>query len=207
MKKITDCFRFTLKYTRQNLIKQIVFVSAVFLITGVLAYFCMYALPKESLNEVYTVINQIFSEKDVVNPDGSLSFWGIFFNNLRAGAIISAVGFVPFLFLSSFYVALNAGIVGVLLGLFDVMTTENVFIMFVKFILPHGVFEIPAIILEGAIGSVLCLSLTKKIFRKEKNGKFSYHVKGCIGIFVLYVIPMIIIAAFIEAVVLSALYL
>ena len=59
----------------------------------------------------YIMIEELFEGKDVVNSDGKLSFWGIFFNNLWAGVI-------------------------------GVFTDENIVMMIIKYLLPHGIFEI-----------------------------------------------------------------
>jgi stage II sporulation protein M len=63
-------------------------------------------------------------------------------------------------------------------------------------ILPHGVFEIPAFIISGAMGIVLAQSLISEWYNgsnAEEDGR------KCGRLFIRYVIPLIAIAAFIEA--------
>lgn len=207
MKRIKDYISFTNKYIKENMLRHIVINSLFFVVVLLLAFIAMFALPKEQVKDIYEYIIEIMQSKDVTTADGTLSFWGIFFNNLRAGFFISAFGFIPGLFLPLFYVCLNAGLVGAILGIIEVMTAESAFLSFIKYILPHGIFEIPALILEGAIGTKLCAFLLRKIFGYAKEEKFRFHIKGFFGIFVVYVVPMLIVAAFIEAVVLELIYL
>lgn len=207
MRFLKDYIKFTNKYIKDNLITHIIINSIVFVVIGFAAFFAIKVLPTDAVNEIYANIYEMFDSKNLVNPDGTLSFFGILFNNLRAGLVISLFGFVPLLFLPLLFVVLNSGIVGAFMGIVDVMTTQNVLIMFVKYILPHGIFEIPALVIEGAIGTKICAFLCRKIFRKANGEKLLLHIKGCFGIFAFYVIPMLIIAAFIEAVVLEILFL
>lgn len=206
MNHLKEFFRFTNQYIKDNLLRFIAIVSIVFFVSGFASYFAVKCLPQETLQEIYTNIAAMFAGKDVINPDGSLSFIGILWNNIRAGVIISITGVVPFLFLPLFYIVLNSGLISAILAILSVFSEENVLLMVVKFILPHGIFEIPALILEGAIGMKFCAFLCRKIFGKAKEERFLMHLKGSLGVFLIYVVPLLIIAAFIEAVVLGAIY-
>ena len=207
MNVVKEYIRFINRYIKENTIKYCIIVSAVFVLSALLMFFVVRMMPKEDVTTMYNSILEIFDSKNVTNGDGTLSFWGILINNLRAGVVISTMGFIPFLFLPILYVALNSGLIGAVMGVVDVITQQSVVEVFIKYILPHGVFEIPALILEGVIGAKICMVICKKIFGKEKEVTFLHHLKGCLGIFVVYVLPMTIVAAFIEAVVLDWLYL
>ena len=63
-------------------------------------------------------------------------------------------------------------------------------------ILPHGIFEIPAFLLSGALGLLLAKSLYD-----EWNGAGDAAVEAAHhGLkFITYVIPLVILAAFVEA--------
>lgn len=207
MNLVKSFIAFTNRYIKENTLKYCIIISIVFIISGLLLFFCVRMVPKEEVIMIYEIINRMFDSKDVVYDDGTLSFLGILLNNIRAGFLISTFGFIPFLFLPLIYVALNGGILGITMGIVDVVSNENVIVSFIKYILPHGIFEIPALILEGVIGTKICMVICKKIFGKEKQHSFGYHIKGCMGIYVIYAIPLTLIAAFIEAVVLDFLYL
>ena len=207
MNIVKESVIFTNRYIRENLLKYIFMSGVIFIVSGLIAFLAMMSLPKDHLVEIYSIINETFVGKDVVNSDGTLSFLGIFFNNLRAGVIISLVGLIPFLFIPVLCLIINSIIISVVLVIASVFADESVIMMFIKYILPHGIFELPALIIEGAIGIKICTFLCRKIFGRAKNESLMFHIKVCLEIFAVYIIPLLLIAAFIEAVVLSALYL
>ena len=63
-------------------------------------------------------------------------------------------------------------------------------------ILPHGIFEIPAFIISGAIGILLAQSLINEWYNGTDTAE---DAKKFARIFILYVLPLVAIAAFIEA--------
>ena len=197
----------TNRYLKEDTLKYCIIISLIFALSFVLMFFCVKAMPEKELGELMISISEMFNDKNVINSDGTLSFWGILINNLRAGLLIMVLGFIPFLFLPGVFVASNGVVLGTVMGIADLMSQENIFMLLLKYILPHGIFEIPALILEGVIGAKICMVICKKIFGKEKQKTFKYHLKGCIGIYLIYVVPMTLIAAFIEAVVLDWIYL
>ena len=207
MNFIKKSIKFTNGYIKENLRKHILITSIFFVVTGIMVFFAIRSLPEETLREMYLMIGGMFDEKNVANSDGTLSFWGIFLNNVRACALTIGIGLIPFLFLATVSMFFNSALLGMILAAASGISGESAIMLLVKYILPHGVFEIPAIILSGAIGMKLCAFLCRKIFRRAKGEKFFEHIKGCVGAFVIYVIPLLLIAAFIESIVLNALYL
>ena len=63
-------------------------------------------------------------------------------------------------------------------------------------LLPHGIFEIPAFILAGALGILLAQSLTAEWYGGADT---SAEAKKLARIFLLYVLPLVVIAACVEA--------
>ena len=207
MKHIKEYIHFTNQYAIKHAKVQIIINSVIFVVLAIASFFAIRFLPIDSVKELYEAISEMLNSKDLTNSDGTLSFWGVFLNNLKACGLICLSGLIPILFLPVLYLSINAGVIGAFMGIIDVMTVANVILMFVMFVLPHGVFEIPAMILSGAIGSKLCAFYYRKMFGFAKEEKFLFHIKGCLGMFIFYAFPLLLIAGFIEAVVLSAVYL
>lgn len=67
-------------------------------------------------------------------------------------------------------------------------------------ILPHGVFELPAIFISLALG----LKLGMFIFSKEKGKEFFTRARYSIIIFVFIVLPLLVVAAVIEGLLIAA---
>jgi stage II sporulation protein M len=63
-------------------------------------------------------------------------------------------------------------------------------------ILPHGIFEIPAFILSGSFGILLAQSLIAEWYN---GGDAAEEARGFARLFMLYVIPLVLVAAFVEA--------
>ena len=66
-----------------------------------------------------------------------------------------------------------------------------------KMVLPHGVLEIPAIILSAAYGLWLGVTFVKRIRQRHMAG-FGEQVKHATKMFFLVAVPLFILAALIE---------
>jgi stage II sporulation protein M len=129
---------------------------------------------------------------EIAGDPAPLLFIKLFLNNLQA-CLLLFLGGATFGVLSLFILSTN----GVIIGSIVELAREEKGIAFVATaIIPHGIFEIPSFILSGALGLLLAKSLLD-----EWNGtgdaaeEAAHH-----GIkFVMYVIPLVLIAAFVEA--------
>ncbi|MBC3888462.1 hypothetical protein GH810_09095 [Acetobacterium paludosum] len=144
----------------------------------------------------YKELVTLFQGKDILDNTGlSLWFW-IFINNLWAGGLTIAAGFIPFLFLPNFSLLSNATIVGLIGAVYQINGVG--WIPFLAGILPHGVIEIPALVLSVTLGAHICYVLVKTIIKKNFKGELKQAIFASLRIFFLWIIPLFIIAAFIE---------
>lgn len=150
-------------------------------------------LSKTYFNEIQT----LFNGKAFLNSTGVDLWLGIFFNNLVASGISILSGGIPFLFLPLFSLASNAIIIGLIGAVYQINGVG--WIPFLVGILPHGVIEIPALILGVTLGVHLCNKLVKKILKRSFKGEVKQAIIGCLRIYLLWLIPLFFIAAFIEA--------
>jgi stage II sporulation protein M len=63
-------------------------------------------------------------------------------------------------------------------------------------ILPHGIFEIPAFIIAGALGIQLAQSLIVEWYEHTDTAAGAYRYAR---VFVMYVLPLLVTAAAVEA--------
>jgi uncharacterized membrane protein SpoIIM required for sporulation/ABC-type transport system involved in multi-copper enzyme maturation permease subunit len=122
----------------------------------------------------------------------------ILLNNLRATLVVFVGGLVSFSVLGVMAYMANVGLVGAVLGVFSLIGYSPGQ-LFTAGILPHGVFEIPALMLTTAavlrMGAVLVTPQTGK-----SMGQVTLEVVAdCAKIFVGLVFPLLVVAAFIEA--------
>ncbi len=61
-------------------------------------------------------------------------------------------------------------------------------------LVPHGVFEIPALILSLGLG----VRLGSFILARDKKQAFYYHLENCFRVFLLVILPLLLIAGLIE---------
>jgi len=119
-------------------------------------------------------------------------FVRLFLNNFEA-CILLFLGGASFGILTIFILSLN----GILIGSIMEIVHEDHSVAFVAAaILPHGIFEIPAIILSGSLGILLAQSLIAEWYQ---GGDAAEETRQFAGLFVKFVVPLVIIAAFVEA--------
>ena len=115
----------------------------------------------------------------------------IFLNNLQSsffGLIFGiALGIFPV------FVAVANGYV---LGFVGAMSVEAEGIFVLWRIIPHGIFELPAIFISLGLG----LKLGSFIFKKEKGKFFRKYFWNSLRVFLFVVVPLLIIAAIIEGI-------
>ncbi len=121
----------------------------------------------------------------------------IFFNNLKASfmAIILGITFGIF--------PLIMGITnGYLLGFVARESAMKEGLLVMWQLLPHGIFELPAIIFSIGIGLKIGMSIVNK---KSKKGKLKYNIMEGLRFFVFVVFPLLLIAGIIEGVLIGIL--
>ena len=106
----------------------------------------------------FSELQALFSQKDFLNGTGINLWLGIFVNNVIASGISSLLGAIPFLFLPMFSLASNAIIIGLIGAVYQ--TNGIGWFAFLVGVLPHGLIEIPALVLAVSLGVHLCYQLS-----------------------------------------------
>ncbi len=123
----------------------------------------------------------------------SFTFTGIFLNNLVASLIIFCGGFLLAL-PSIFSCYINFFILGAACKFYSQKT--GLFQFFIS-TAPHGIFELPAIFIAFVLGLVIASKLFDKMISKDKSNLKTVLIRLTIN-YIKIVIPLLIIAAFIE---------
>lgn len=130
-----------------------------------------------------------------INQDFSAPF--IFAHNLRAVILILLAGLVSFSVLGMLVYIVNLSMVGALLGVFQLLGFSP-FTLAVSGLLPHGIFEIPALILASAamlrIGVVLVTPQMGRSMGEVVLEQLADWTKIAVGV----VLPLLLIASVIE---------
>lgn len=133
-------------------------------------------------------------KKQILTESKFQTALNIFSNNLRVSLILLASGtfiIAPFPIMFT-----NGFLVGFVIKL---LLEKNLgLIFFIKGIILHSVFELPAIFISAAIGIRIGLSyLTRD--NEKRVSKVSQRIREAAVIYLLVVIPLLLIAAFVEA--------
>ena len=135
-------------------------------------------------------------EKEVAGQistkDGLDMFSKLFANNLEA-CVLLFLGGASFGILTIFIMSLNGIMIGAIM---EIVHTDHSPIFVAAAILPHGIFEIPAFIIAGALGILLAQSLNEEWYG---SGDAAVDARRYVRIFLLYVLPLVAVAAYVEA--------
>ena len=163
-----------------------------FLVLVVLSYIAGRLFP-EIAATVLTYFNEVVADSGIVRDDGSFSALALFGNNLRAMVLSTLYGFIPFLYLP----ALSMGVNAILLGMVA-SSVNGQWLLLAAGILPHGIFELPALCLSLAAGLCLCQNINRYI-RKNEKGIMKPLLLNILRVTGLVVIPLLVVAAIMES--------
>ncbi len=118
---------------------------------------------------------------------------------------------VQYIFLNNAGISLMALILGILFGILPVLfaisngyiigyvarlAVDNNGILFLWRIFPHGIFELPAVIISLALG----FGMGRNLFNKKPKFSLYSQLKLSLKTFFYIVLPLLILAAFIEGI-------
>ncbi len=119
-------------------------------------------------------------------------FVKLFANNFEA-CILLFLGGASCGILTVFILSLNGVVIGAIM---EIIHHDHSIAFVAAAILPHGIFEIPAFVIAGALGFLLARSLIAEWYG---GADMAIDAGRYARLFVTYVLPLIAIAAFVEA--------
>ena len=170
-------------------------IAAVFLLAAI-GGFALYSAAPEQAEEIINYFAEVVDQAGVISEEGGIRLFPLMFNNWRAMLFCILFGFIPFLFVPISAAISNAAIMGVLAGHY--YHTGQSMAMFFASILPHGIFEIPALILSVSLGTILCIYVVLALFRHKKAIPMLDLLTNILRTLLLVIFPLIVISAVIE---------
>ena len=167
----------------------LVVIIAIFVAFYILGYFAAMMMPGTGTYVVSDFKQEVTPLKSM-SPLGLML--GIFLNNaLKCLLVIVlglALGIAPALFMLA-----NGLILGIVIG----VTIRGTSLSYVLVgTIPHGVIEIPMVLISSAIGLKLGVDLMLKLFRKKVSiGK---EIREGLTMYFVYIMPLLLLAAIIE---------
>ena len=177
--------------------RKILLGCALAMAAAVLLGFLLGYLSPEAVNMVLEQFMAMVEESGIMDSAGNLSPFGLLTNNWTAMLIAVIYGFVPFLYLPVFTLAVNS----MLIGLMAAWYQSSGFSMglFLAGILPHGIFELPALVIASACGVCLCRNMCRLVTSSPNRVPMVDLLSDLLRVMLLMVLPMTVAAAFLEA--------
>ncbi|MEG0330379.1 MAG: stage II sporulation protein M [Longicatena sp.] len=178
-------------------IRSIFFVTSLLFVLALLIVELVLSTNPGLATRLLIELRNVFNAKQIVNVYGNISAFSLIGNNLVATFSSLVLGIIPFVFIPAFTAILNGGVIGVLFGSISITTTSIPFLL--AGLLPHGIFEIPAMILSVSLGIYICKETTLFILGKQKHFKLKSLAFNILRIYGFIIVPLLIIAGLIEA--------
>ncbi|OGN85275.1 MAG: hypothetical protein A2X27_07365 [Chloroflexi bacterium GWD2_49_16] len=199
-KNIFNWYRYEIPKTLKKMRITIVLIILMGIIGAVFSYYYVLSYDTALAFNPETVsgeLRQVFGTEIGSFGDATISVQYIFGNNVRAIGVILLLGLVSFGVLGAIAYIVNMGLIGAVLAFVSIFGYSQAQIV-LSGILPHGVFEIPAIILSSAavlhIGITLITPLSQRSLGEVLIESLADWAKIAIGI----TVPLLVIAAMIE---------
>lgn len=116
----------------------------------------------------------------------------IFANNIEA-CILLFLGGASFGIVTMVILSLNGIVIG---AITEIISKGHSAVFIAAAIVPHGIFEVPAFIIAGALGFLMAQSLINEWYGTADTAA---DAKTFARLFILYVLPLIAVAAIVEA--------
>lgn len=165
-------------------------IAILFLFFVLLGFF--FPVPENISAYILEFIGELLRKIEGMSRGELIRF--IFFNNIQG----SFFGMIFGVLLGIFpLVSVIAN--GYLLGFVAAKSVQVQGVLILGKLLPHGIFEIPALFLSLGLG----LKLGAFIFQKNKLKSFQRYLLESLRVFLFVIIPLLIIAAIIEGIFIS----
>ncbi len=176
--------------------KHLIILTVLFAASAVLGYYAATSHPDESSKLLGTLLREI---KECISSFDKTSLFLFIFGTNTAKAFLVMIFGTFFGIAPALFVIFN----GFVLGLMGTLVAFSEGVRFFTLgIAPHGIFEIPGVIIASAYGLMLGNAFFQKLRRR---GPFKPALLTALRQFGVVVLPLLAIAAFIEVFVTSAL--
>lgn len=178
--------------------KLFLIMFGVMILSTVLGYVMIVAAPESWMNQIREWVGEI--RESIIGSVSSVEWFPIFMHNVQATLRGFVLGLVPFLYLPFFALVLN----GLILGVFPAYMSRmgmSAWKMYVFGILPHGIFEIPALVIGFTFGMIVCRKINLSIRKKAGKGEFTDTALSAFLSFFFIVVPLLLAAGLIEGLV------
>ncbi|HUH97824.1 MAG TPA: stage II sporulation protein M [Anaerolineales bacterium] len=187
--------------------RQLVVPFAIIIVLGLAGYLAGYhwatvnvprMLPHATTKDISEIVKTAGQSAGIAQAGQHLSATFIFGNNVRATLLVFLGGMISFSVLGLLVFLLNIGLVGGVLGIVKLIGYSPL-LVFAAGLLPHGIFEIPALMIASAIVLRIGAVLVTPQLGKSMGQILLELLADWAKIFIGLVVPLLAVAAVIEA--------
>ncbi len=174
-------------------------VVALFLLSSAAGY----VLPAASPGFSDALFSELQDKADALSGKAPAAVMlNIFANNAAVSLIALLLGLIAGL-LPLFFVVSNGMVIGIMLEMIvEKLGVAGGAAVFAAGILPHGVLELPAVLVSAAIGLRLGYVALRALLKGD--GDIAAELKDGLLVFLFWIVPVLFVAAFIETFVTAA---
>ncbi|OGJ16554.1 hypothetical protein A3K74_00415 [Candidatus Pacearchaeota archaeon RBG_13_33_26] len=165
-------------------------VAGIFLLSVLIGFFV--PVSEFVYDKIMNYIRELLEQTGGMSAFQLIQF--IIFNNVRSTVFNILLG----IFLG-IYPLISTLANGYLLGFVSSVSVSGAGIASLWRLLPHGIFELPAVFISLGLG----LKMGTFIFQKNKMESFKNYLINSLKVFLLIVIPLLIIAGIIEGILIA----
>ena len=174
----------------RGVIGQFLMLFAVFFIASAIGY----VFASNNPNAGKSFVEQLFEGFRFIDFSNPLEVFGIIFLNNTLKSLISLLTGFFFGIFPLFFIFINGYLIGVVVF---VKGSEVGIQTILLALLPHGIFEIPAVILASAYGMRLGSLFYRKVFKGETID-MGDALRFFLRKFLKIIVPILLVAAFVE---------
>lgn len=154
------------------------------------------AVEPEAVLEIMNLFMEQVQEAGVMDEVGNMSVLALLTNNWMAMLFSALYGFIPFLFLPVFSLLANGSLLGMLAVVY--VTNDMSLLAYLAGLLPHGIFELPALVLSISCGVCLCQNMCRIVTNDDRRIPLVELLSDLLRVLLLMVLPLTVLAAVME---------
>lgn len=154
------------------------------------------AVEPEAVMEVMDLFMEQVQEAGVMDEAGNMSVFALLTNNWMAMLFSALYGFIPFLFLPLFSLLANGSLLGMMAVIY--LANDLSLAAYLAGILPHGIFELPALVLSISCGVCLCRNMCRLVTGSDRRIPMVELLSDLLRVMLLVVLPLTVLAAVME---------
>jgi stage II sporulation protein M len=213
MSKVGRIYRDEWTRFRSRYGKIFILLAGLFLLAAVLSHTYFMQRPQLAEQKLLEIAQRLL-EKIPMDKGRLVLFIAIVFNNATAAGLAVLAGLIPVLFLPALAVVINGAVMGILSAMLT-LRGAHLGSVLIFGLAPHGFFEIPAFLYAAALGIRLTSWLTRFISNElfgtgiqsppaaamtdSQGESFPVLLARTFRSWLLVVIPLLLIAALMEA--------